>query len=81
MILGEATGAAEIDDYFTRCGVAKFDSRASGALNPAVAGYGALAGQNLSAISEQLIDLPLAKIAAVQPYLWQKVLIQCGCKR
>lgn len=76
LILGEATGAAKtafdnikakIDDYFTRCRLAEFDLRASDALNPILAGYEALAGQNLSAVSEQLIDLPLAKIAAGQP--------------
>lgn len=76
LILGEATGAAKtafdsiktkIDDYFTRCRLAEFDPRASDALNPILAGYEALAGQNLSAVSEQLIDLPLARIAAGQP--------------
>ncbi|BBL34621.1 hypothetical protein Nstercoris_00860 [Nitrosomonas stercoris] len=76
LILGEATEAAKtafdniktkVDDYFTRCSLAKFDSHASGALNPALASYEALAGQNLSAVSEQLIDLPLARIAAGQP--------------
>jgi len=76
LILGQETEAAKaafdtvktkIDDYFTRCRLAEFDQRASEPLNPALTGYEALASQDLSASSEQLICLPLAKIEAAKP--------------
>jgi len=75
LILGQETGAAKaafdaiktkIDAYFTRCRLAEFDQRASEPLNPALTGYEALASQDLSASSEQLISLPLAKIEAAK---------------
>jgi hypothetical protein len=52
----------KIDDYFTRCRLAAFDVRATVPLNPALTEYEALAGQNLSATSEALTALPLARI-------------------
>jgi hypothetical protein len=73
LILGQETEAAKasfdrvktkIDDYFTRCRLAEFDQRASEPLNPALTGYAAMASKDLSAASEQLVCLPLAKIEA-----------------
>ena len=73
LILGQETEAAKasfdrvktkIDDYFTRCRLAEFDQRASEPLNPALTGYEAMASKDLSAASEQLVCLPLAKIEA-----------------
>lgn len=73
LILGQETEAAKasfdcvrtkIDDYFTRCRLAEFDLRASEPLNPSLTGYEAMASKDLSAASEQLICLPLAKIEA-----------------
>ncbi len=74
--LGEETQAAKvafdtvkakIDDYFTRCRLAEFDQRASEPLNPAITEYEALANKNLSAESEQIAALPVAKIEANKP--------------
>lgn len=74
--LGPETGSAKtafdnvkvkIDDYFTRCHLAEFDPRAGEPLNPALTEYEALASKNLSAGSEQVASLPLAKIEAKKP--------------
>lgn len=54
----------KIDDFFTRCQLAAFDSHAAGLLNPADARYEQLAGIDLSAGSSELASLPLAAIAA-----------------
>lgn len=76
LLLGEETAAAKaafdnvrskIDDYFTRCRLAEFDQRASEPLNPALTEYEALASKNLSAQSEQIASLPLARIEASKP--------------
>ncbi|MER2513268.1 MAG: hypothetical protein ABTQ25_12780 [Nitrosomonas ureae] len=76
LLLGEETQAAQIaldivkakiDDYFTRCRLAEFDQRASEPLNPAITEYEALANKNLSAESEQVVSLPIAKIEANKP--------------
>lgn len=76
LLLGEETQAAKkafdsvkakIEDYFTRCRLAEFDQRASEPLNPAIAEYEALANKNLSAESEQVAFLPVAKIEANKP--------------
>lgn len=75
-LLGEKTEAAhtafntvmvKIDDYFTRCRLAEFDQRASEPLNPLLTEYMALASTNLSAVSEPLAVLPIAKIEAGKP--------------
>jgi hypothetical protein len=73
---GEATAAAatifeavkaKVDDYFTRCRLAAFDSRAAELLNPAQTSYEALSAKDLSASTEELALLPLATIAAGKP--------------
>ncbi|MFZ1325338.1 MAG: hypothetical protein WAT67_04835, partial [Candidatus Contendobacter sp.] len=67
-----AVGAFEavkdkIDDYFTRCRLATFDTRATVPLNPALTEYEALAGKNLSSGSEEISVLPLARIEGGKP--------------
>jgi hypothetical protein len=74
--LGDATGPAvaalalvrpKIDDYFARCRLAALDARAVDALNPTPEGLAALAGVALSAQSEELARLPLARIEPGRP--------------
>ncbi|HAA02290.1 MAG TPA: hypothetical protein DCE18_02830, partial [Syntrophobacteraceae bacterium] len=55
---------AKVDDYFTRCRLAEFDSGAVGPLNPSAEEYQALARKDLSAAAEELAALPLAAIGA-----------------
>lgn len=55
---------AKIDDYFTRCQLAAFDSRAAEPLSRAVADYQALAAHSLSAGDADIAALPLARIGA-----------------
>lgn len=55
---------AKVDDYFARCRLAAFDSRAAGALNPAEAALVALAPKILAADTEEIAQLPLASVAA-----------------
>lgn len=55
---------AKIDDYFTRCGLAAFDPKAEEPLNPSVATYETIAGQNLTGASDALTHFPLARIHA-----------------
>ena len=55
---------AKVDDFFTRCGLAVFDPRAAGPLNPALTGYEALSGRTLSPGTEEVAALPLARIEA-----------------
>jgi len=55
---------AKVDDYFTRCRLAAFDSRAAEPLNPTLEEYAALARKNLSPVAESVAALPLAKIEA-----------------
>ncbi|MEI2741391.1 MAG: hypothetical protein V9G63_02965 [Candidatus Competibacter sp.] len=57
----------KIDDYFTRCRLAAFDTRAAEPLNPALTEYESFAGKNLSASTEEVAALPLAKIEAGKP--------------
>ncbi len=54
----------KVDDFFTRCRLAKFDARAAAALAPADAELAALAGKTLSLASAEVAGLPLARIAA-----------------
>ena len=69
--LGAATVAAyealtavrdKIEDYFTRCRIAAFDSRGAAALAGQDAEFVALAHHSLSAADADLAKLPLAKI-------------------
>ncbi|MDZ4263497.1 MAG: hypothetical protein U1B30_14350 [Pseudomonadota bacterium] len=55
---------AKVEDYFTRCRMAAFDSRATAALNRSAEEYIALADQELSANASEIADFPLAQIAA-----------------
>jgi hypothetical protein len=55
---------AKVDDFFTRCRLAKFDPRAATALAPAEAELAALSGKTLSLASAEVAGLPLARFAA-----------------
>lgn len=76
MPLGAETGAAaaalaavrgKIEDYFTRCRLAKFDARAAVLLNGSEADLIALATQSLSGAHADVAKLPLARIEAGRP--------------
>lgn len=54
----------KIDDFFTRCQLAEFDTGAAELLNPADSRYEELAGIDLSASNQELARLPLAAIVA-----------------
>ncbi len=74
--LGEDTAAAavlleqagdKIDDYFMRCQLTAFDSRAAERLNPAAATYELLANRSLSGEDTDISALPLAAVEAGKP--------------
>ena len=74
--LGEATAAAagafaavqaKVDDYFARCRLAAFDTRAGAALNPPVTVYEALGGRVIDTGDGDVAALPLAEISAGRP--------------
>ncbi|MGH7996725.1 MAG: hypothetical protein ACREFX_10275 [Opitutaceae bacterium] len=54
---------AKADDYFTRCRVAAFDTRAQDALNRAVEDFAPLAAKSLEPSTPELAAFPLAHIA------------------
>ena len=58
------TVKAKVDDFFTRCRLAAFDSRALGALNRDEKEYLALAAKDLTMNSAEIGALPLARVAA-----------------
>lgn len=58
---------AKVDDYFTRCRIADFDSRAVAVLNRSQEDLAAIAGKDLSAASSETAAFPLAKIEALKP--------------
>lgn len=69
--LGEATPAAyaaltavrrKVDDYFTRCRLAAFDSHATEALNRTEAEYRAAGAKEMSAAAVEAADFPLARV-------------------
>jgi len=71
MAWGEQTPAAlaafdavqdKVRDYFTRCSLAAFDGRAEAALNPADTRYAELSTLALSDASDEVANLPLAKV-------------------
>jgi len=71
LTLGELTAAAaaglsavreKVDDYLTRCRLASVDARAVTALNPSEADLAALSTVVLSAQSESVAKLPLARV-------------------
>ncbi|WP_153116806.1 hypothetical protein [Rhodocyclus tenuis] len=58
---------AKIDDYFTRCRLAAFDARATGALNGSDADFLALGSRLLATADADAAALPLARIEAGRP--------------
>lgn len=75
-ILGENTQDAydailavrdKINDFFTRCNLAKFDSRSSELLNPSTEDYQKIASQNLFSSSELYASFPIALIKPEGP--------------
>lgn len=71
--LGENTGAAlsalqvvraKVEDYFARCRVAAYDSRAMGAVNRAESEYLALAAKDMKITADELVGFPLSRIEA-----------------
>ena len=72
-VLGAATGSActairavraKVDDYFARCRLAAFDSRAIAALNRQETEYLAIAAKDLKITAEEVAGFPLARIEA-----------------
>lgn len=55
---------AKVDDYFMRCQLAAFDTRASEVLNPSSAVYSALATRAIASDDADIAALPLAAVAA-----------------
>ena len=75
-VLGDATDAAcaalkavraKVEDYFGRCRLAAFDSRATAALNRAESEYLAIAAKDLKITAEEVAGFPLARIEAGRP--------------
>lgn len=58
---------AKVDDYFTRCRVAKFDPRAAAHLNRSAESFAALAARDLTPGDQDLAAFPLATIDAAKP--------------
>lgn len=53
---------AKVDDYFARCAMAAFDSRAAAALNREEKEYLAVAAKDLTITSDEIKGFPLSKI-------------------
>ncbi len=75
-VLGDATDAAvaalkavrpKAEDYYGRCRLAAFDSRATVALNRAESEYLAIAAKDLKITAEEVAGFPLARIEAGRP--------------
>ncbi|HET7775421.1 MAG TPA: hypothetical protein VFK74_03575, partial [Azospira sp.] len=75
-LLGEDTAAAreavaavraKVEDYFTRCRLAAFDTRAAGLMNGDEEDLKALAARALTAQDEAIAALPLARVEAGRP--------------
>jgi hypothetical protein len=75
-VLGAATDGAcaairavrtKVDDYFARCRLAAFDSRALSALNRQESEYVAIAAKDLKTSAEEVAGFPLARIEAGRP--------------
>lgn len=58
------TVKAKVDDFFTRCRLAAFDSRAADRLNCQEQSFADLADQSLTPASAAIAALPLARVAA-----------------
>jgi hypothetical protein len=56
-----------VDDYFTRCRLAAFDARATGALNRDEKEFALLAAGTLSADAREVAGFPLAPVAPGRP--------------
>ncbi len=76
LVFGDATSEAaevfkavrtKVDDYFTRCRLAEFDSGAVGPLNPSPEEYQAMARKELAATAEEISALPLATVEVGKP--------------
>src|SRR5207245_1734862 len=74
--LGEATAVAaagmravraKVDDYFARCRLAAFDTRAIAALNREEKEYLAIAAKDLTITASEVAGFPLARIEAGKP--------------
>ncbi|HVW65389.1 MAG TPA: hypothetical protein VHB01_10270 [Nitrosospira sp.] len=74
--LGKATGSAaaafheienKVDDYFTRCALAAYDSRAAVPLSRSTEDYQNIAAQTLSAMSTDIANFPLATVEPGKP--------------
>lgn len=57
----------KVDDYFARCRLAAFDSRALAALNRQESEYLALAAKDLSITASEVASFPLARVEANKP--------------
>jgi hypothetical protein len=75
-VLGEATDGAvaalravraKVEDYFARCRLAAFDTRATAALNRSEVDYAAVAAKVMGAAAEDVAGFPLAHIEARRP--------------
>lgn len=58
---------AKIDDYFVRCQLAAFDTRAVESLNPVASVYDTLANRVIGGADLDIAGLPLSAIAAERP--------------
>ncbi|MBF0244785.1 MAG: hypothetical protein HQL31_05885, partial [Planctomycetes bacterium] len=54
----------KVDDFFVRCSLAAFDSKAEEPLNPSIVTYEAIAGRDLHGATAELERFPLARIQA-----------------
>jgi hypothetical protein len=59
--------SAKIDDYFARCRMAAYDTRASGFMNGSDAELDAVGRGSLATLPETLVALPIARIEAGRP--------------
>lgn len=75
-VLGEATDAAvaalravrpKVDDYFGRCRLAAFDSRAIGALNRAETDYLNFTAKDMKITADEVASFPLARVSGGCP--------------
>ncbi len=57
----------KVEDYFARCRLAAFDSRATAAVNMSADEFNAIAAKNLSLAGSEFASLPLARIEPGRP--------------
>ena len=58
---------AKVDDYFARCRLASFDSRALAAVNRQESEYLAVAARDMTITAEEIAGFPLARVEAAKP--------------